>query len=136
MKTFKSISYDGLFKPYYTKICEQMKKYEKKRNHTRIILALFATIIAIIFLASCARNKPKLVFKSSEEALNCYHDYLSELRAKKSADADELVLAINNWTELRDSVLSCISKDSSYYAHTALSMKYYNIHDSIKTVTE
>ena len=111
----------------------QKKAKETKYNHTRIILAILATIIAILCLASCATDKSKYHFDSSNDALNSYHVYLSELQNKHSLSSDDLVATISNWSELRDSVYSCISKDSSFYAHTYLSSSFHGIHDSIRT---
>ena len=111
----------------------QKKINENKCYHTRIILALFATIIAIVFLASCANDKSKYHFRTNEDALDNYHTYLSELQNKQSLSSDEFVTTVRTWTELRDSVYNFICKDSAFYAHTYLSSKFYSIHDSIRT---
>jgi hypothetical protein len=62
----------------------QKKAKETKYNHTRIILAISATIIAILCMASCATDKSKYHFDSSKDALTSYHVYLSELQKKES----------------------------------------------------
>lgn len=111
----------------------QKKAKETKYNHTRIVLAISATIIAILCMASCATDKSKYHFDSSKDALVCYHVYLSELQKKQSLSSDDFVTTICNWSELRDSVYTYISKDSAFYAHTYLSSEFYSIHDSIRT---
>ena len=118
----------------YSKLkVNQRKAKETKCNHTRIILAFFATIIAILFLASCATDKSKYHFHSSEDALSNYHLYLSQLQKKKSLSSDEFVVTVSTWTELRDSVYNYISRDSAFYGHTYLSSQFYTLHDSIRT---
>ena len=118
----------------YSKLkVNQRKAKETKCNHTRIILAIFATIIAILFLASCATDKSKYHFHSSEDALSNYHLYLSQLQKKKSLSSDEFVVTVSTWTELRDSVYNYISRDSAFYGHTYLSSQFYTLHDSIRT---
>lgn len=111
----------------------QKKAKETKYNHTRIILTISATIIAILCMASCATDKSKYHFDSSKDALTSYHVYLSELQKKESLSSDDFVATISNWSELRDSVYTYISKDSAFYAHTYLSSEFYSLHDSIRT---
>ena len=84
-------------------------------------------------MASCATDKSKYHFDSSKDALTSYHVYLSELQKKESLSSDDFVATISNWSELRDSVYTYISKDSAFYAHTYLSSEFYSIHDSIRT---
>ena len=55
----------------------QKKAKETKYNHTRIILAISATIIAILCMASCATDKSKYHFDSSKDALTSYHEFYS-----------------------------------------------------------
>lgn len=71
---------------------------ETKYNHTRIILAISATIIAILCMASCATDKSKYHFDSSKDALTSYHVYLSELQKKESLSSDDFVATISNWS--------------------------------------
>lgn len=129
----KSTNYMNTLKFYSMLKVNQRKVNETKCNHTRIILALFATIIAIVCLASCATDKSKYHFQTNEDALGNYHSYLSELQNKKSLSSDEFLATISTWTELRDSVYNFISRDSAFYAHTYLSSKFYSLHDSIRT---
>ena len=84
-------------------------------------------------MASCATDKSKYHFDSSKDALTCYHVYLSELQKNESLSSDDFVATISNWSELRDSVYTYISKDSAFYAHTYLSSEFYSLHDSIRT---
>ena len=96
-------------------------------------MTISATIIAILCMASCATDKSKYHFDSSKDALTCYHVYLSELQKNESLSSDDFVATISNWSELRDSVYTYISKDSAFYAHTYLSSEFYSLHDSIRT---
>jgi len=118
----------------YSKIkSNQRKPKERNVNHTRIIFAVFAILVAILILASCATDKSKYQFTSNEAALSSYHDFLSEMQGKKKLSADELVAAVGAWTELRDTVYAYISKDTSFHAHTYLPTTFFLIHDSIRT---
>ena len=118
----------------YSKIKSNHKKAkERKRNHTRMILAIIATSFAIIYLASCANGKSDFRFKNNEDALAKYHAFLSDLQEKKSLTADELCATMGSWTELRDTVYNFISRDSSFNAHSYLPSTFYGIQDSIKT---
>ena len=94
---------------------------------------LFATVAAILLLASCANDSSSYQFKDSDDALSSYHSFLSELRAKKNITGDELVSTVSTWTELRDTVYNFISKDTTFRAHTNLPNAFFAIHDSIRT---
>ena len=118
----------------YSKIkSNQRKSKERKVNHTRIIVVLFAMMIAIFFLASCATNGTDYQFKTNEDALTSYRKFLSDVQDKKKVSTEDLCGIINTWVELRDTVYSYISKDSSFTAHTYLPSTFFIIHDSIRT---
>jgi hypothetical protein len=54
----------------------QKKAKETKYNHTRIILTISATIIAILCMASCATDKVEVSFDSSKDALTVINVYV------------------------------------------------------------
>ena len=118
----------------YSKIkSNQKKQKEGIGNHTRLIWVLFATAVATLLLASCASDSSSYQFKDNDDALSCYHSFLSELRAKKNITGDELVSTVSAWTEVRDTVYNFISKDTTFHAHTNLPNAFFVIHDSIRT---
>lgn len=118
----------------YSKIkCNQKKQKANKRNHTRILAAILATLLAILLLASCASDNEKYHFKNNENALSSYHGFLYDLRSRKSLTGDEMTSVMSNWVELRDTVYNFISKDSAFHAHAYLPTTFFVIHDSIRT---
>ena len=133
MDGYYTTNYMGTLKLYSKIKCNQRKQKESNGNHTRYIWLLFATIVAILILASCASDKPAYQFKDSTDALSVYHTYLSDLRGKKDLTSDELVSTVTEWTGLRDTVYNFISKDTTFCAHTNLPSAFFFIHDSIRT---
>ena len=133
MNNLNSASFMSTIKLYSKIKSNQKKQKESNRNHTRLMWVLFATVAAILLLASCANDSSSYQFKDSDDALSSYHSFLSELRAKKNITGDELVSTVSTWTELRDTVYNFISKDTTFRAHTNLPNAFFAIHDSIRT---
>ena len=90
-----------------------------------------AVCFAIISMASCADDTGDSMFLTSERATNAYQTYLSEVRKEKSLSTDCLIEAINDWQTLRDSVLSCVARDSAI--HTKNETTVHLLHDSLRT---
>lgn len=111
----------------------QRKSKERKVNHTRMIVILFAIMFAMFFLASCATKSTDYNFVTNEDALTSYRIFLSHVQEKKKVSTEDLCDIINTWVELRDTVYSYISKDSSFNAHTYLPSTFFIIHDSLRT---
>lgn len=133
MNNLNSASFMSTIKLYSKIKSNQKKQKASNRNHTRLIWMLFATVVAILLLASCASDSSSYQFKDSDDALSSYHSFLSELRAKKNITGDELISNVSAWTELRDTVYNFISKDTTFRAHTNLPNAFFAIHDSIRT---
>ena len=114
--------------------CKSNKKKlsANKHNHTRLIIALFATLLAIFILASCTSSKYSYSFSDSRDALKTYESLLNDTRSIEHASTEELASLINTWQELGDTVFHFIEKDPAFTAHVNLSCDYYALHDSIK----
>ncbi|UKK80010.1 hypothetical protein [Segatella bryantii] len=104
------------------------------KNHTRRIPKLVFALFAISIMVSCASDKYDYNFKSSHQALDFYHTYLTDLKLESKVSSKDLSARINEWEEMRDTVLNYIRKDSSYTAHTWLSSSYSHIDDFVKQV--
>ena len=101
-------------------------------NHTRTKQNLILALFAFITLLSCSDGKYDFGFKSPDDALGCYQKFCTETKGKKSFTSKEVVPVLNEWHEVRDTVLAYLQKDSAYYAHSWIPYKYSSIDDSIR----
>ena len=101
-------------------------------NHTRKMAKAFLFLFSVFVLLSCSHGKYDFDFKSADQALRCYQSLCSEMKGKKSITSKEAVPVLQEWHEVRDTVLSFLQKDSAYYAHSWIPGKYSSIDDSIR----
>jgi len=132
MNPINSGTYMKTWKLYSECKSNQKKPSANKQNHTRLIIALFATLLAIFILASCTSKEYSYNFADSRDALNTYESLLKDTRTIDHASTDKLSSLINTWQELGDTVFHFIEKDPAFKAHVNLSCDYYALHDSIK----
>ena len=88
----------------------------------------WAALSVIILLASCSRSAEH-GFRSSEEAIKAYADFLQTVKNTESITTDRLVELTRQWYALDDSVTSCITRDSMA-AHAPARQEI--IHDSLR----
>lgn len=123
--------YKGLFdeKTELTIKSVRCKSYLKIRGRCAKFLAVcFATIS----LASCGNNTDNCMFQTGEEAANAYRSYLSEVRKSENLSTDRLVESVNEWQTLRDSVYTCIAKDTTRQPHRHYESIVQMVHDSLR----
>lgn len=123
--------YKGLFdeKTELTIKSVRCKSYLKMRGRCAKFLAVcFATIS----LASCGNNTDNCMFQTGEEAANAYRSYLSEVRKSENLSTDRLVESVNEWQTLRDSVYTCIAKDTTRQPHRHYESIVQMVHDSLR----
>ncbi len=92
----------------------------------------FAVLAVILVCTSCGNGKQSLSYKTSEEAVNAYNAYLSDVRNKKDLTSDKLVAEVARWRETRDSVVSCLRRDTMPTLHRDWNQNFHEIHDSLR----
>lgn len=92
----------------------------------------FAVLVVILVCTSCRNDKHSLSYKTSEEAVNTYSTYLSDVRNKKDLTSDKLVAEVARWRETRDSVVSCLRRDTIQTMHRDWNQNFHEIHDSLR----
>lgn len=88
----------------------------------------WVALLVIILLASCSRSSEH-GFRSSDEAINAYADFLQMVKNTENITTDRLVELTRQWYALDDSVASCIARDSMA-AHAPAKQEI--IHDSLR----
>ena len=92
-----------------------------------------AVCFAIFTLASCGKSTDDSMFHTSERAVNAYKTYLSKMRGMESLSTENLIVAINDWQTLRDSVFVRIAKDTANHIHAKYESTIQMLHDSLQT---
>lgn len=92
----------------------------------------FAVLAVILVCTSCGNGKQSLSYKTSEDAVNAYSAYLSDVRNKEGLASDKLVAEVARWRETRDSVVSCLRRDTMQTMHRDWNQNFHEIHDSLR----
>lgn len=101
-------------------------------NNRRPIIMASAVLAVILVCTSCGSGKQSLSYKTSEEAANAYSAYLSDVRNKKDLTSEKLIAEVAKWRETRDSVVSCLRRDTVPNLHRDWNMYFHEIHDSLR----
>ena len=101
-------------------------------NNRMPIIMASAVLAVILVCTSCGSGKQSLSYKTSEEAANAYSAYLSDVRNKKDLTSDKLIAEVAKWHETRDSVVSCLRRDTVPNLHRDWNMYFHEIHDSLR----
>ncbi len=91
-----------------------------------------AVLAVILVCTSCGGDSLPLSYKTSEEAVKAYSSYLSDVRNKKELTSDKLFSEVAKWRETRDSVVSCLRKDTMPASHKDWNQSFHDIHDSLR----
>ena len=101
-------------------------------NNGMSMVVASAVLAVILVCTSCGNGKQSLSYKTSEEAVNAYSAYLSDVRNKEGLTSDKLVAEVARWRETRDSVVSCLRKDTMPTLHRDWNRNFHEIHDSLR----
>lgn len=91
-----------------------------------------AVLTVILVCTSCGSGKQSLSYKTSEEAVKAYSVYLSDVRNKKDLTSEKLVAEVLKWRETRDSVVSCLRRDTMPTLHRDWNQSFHETHDSLR----
>ena len=101
-------------------------------NFTKRITAASAVFAIILVCTSCGSSNKSQSYKTSQEAVNAYSSYLSEVKNKKELTSDKLFVEVEKWRVIRDSVVTCLRKDTMSTLHQDWHQTYQVIHDSLR----
>ena len=94
-------------------------------------ITVVVLIISVIWgIRSCSSSNYD--FRTNEDALICYHDYLSELRKLEAIDSKKCISEINHWNEVRDTVVHFLAKDTTFTLHSKEYVRLESVTDSIR----
>jgi len=101
-------------------------------NFSKRITAASAVFAIILVCTSCGSSNKSQSYKTSQEAVNAYSSYLSEVKNKKDLTSDKLFVEVEKWRVIRDSVVACLRKDTTSTLHQDWHQTYQVIHDSLR----
>ena len=101
-------------------------------NHSGIIklATCFAVLAVTLMFTACSDKIGKPSFQTSDEAVTTYHTRLYELRKEDKVAMQRLVVIVNDWQELDDSVSACIKRDTIARPHHYPMAEYRELRDS------
>ena len=100
-------------------------------HNTRHLIIISTVVMAAAFMG-CSHNKHPFVFHTPQEAVVACHEELAKVKQMNSATIDELAQVINTWTELQDSTMSLMMRDSTMTAHNDLANDFFAVADSFR----
>ena len=100
-------------------------------HNTRHLIIISSVVMAAAFMG-CSHNKHPFVFHTPQEAVVACHEELAKVKQMNSATIDELAQVINTWTELQDSTMSLMMRDSTMTVHNDLANDFFAVADSFR----
>lgn len=100
-------------------------------HNTRHLIIISTVVMAAAFMG-CSHNKHPFVFHTPQEAVVACHEELAKVKLMNSANIDELAQVINIWTELQDSTMSLMMRDSTMTVHNDLANDFFAVADSFR----
>lgn len=101
------------------------------KKHTQNSIVVSILLSALLFFSSCTKST-NYDFESSQAALSFYKDYHRDLKSRMDLSSPQLVVLMDEWKDVADTVYHFLQKDPAFLAHAGLSMDYTAISDSIK----
>ena len=101
------------------------------KNSKHLTLKLCSLCLTVFLFSSCSSDD-KLDFRSSNDALRAYQDYLSSVKKTKICNTSSFCKEIKVWKEISDTVYHFLMKDSTFIKDLHCANDYASIHDSIR----
>lgn len=101
------------------------------KNSKHLTLKLCSLCLTVFLFSSCSSDD-KLDFRSSNDALRAYQDYLSSVKETKICNTSSFCKEIKVWKDISDTVYHFLMKDSTFIKDLHCANDYASIHDSIR----
>ena len=108
-----------------------MKTKESYFEFMGLINRLSTISFAILLFVSCSSNNGKDIADRTNDPTTKYKTYLYEVRKMKNLSVSDLILHINDWQKLKDTVTVLICQDT-VKAHSTVQIDCTLLYDSIR----
>ena len=117
-----------------------MKKEQLFMSHaahetgaTKLLHSILPTLllVSMIILSACS-NGDSLNFKSADDALTYYQNFLGNVKTMKSSNTSTFCKEAIKWRETSDTVFHYLMKDSVFLKDASCAGRFAAIHDSIR----
>lgn len=100
-----------------------------------IVLPLFSVLLILLVFSSCSScsGERKYDFRTRQDALNEYHQYLCKVRSISHSNTKDFGETLCEWHEISDTVYKFLAKDSVFIKHHNVANDFFLISDSIRT---
>ena len=109
-----------------------MKIVKSYLKVTLLLSRICAASFAIFLLASCGGGNGKPLVEASRDPAGTYREYLSDIRRQANPSFKVLTKHIRRWQAVKDSVFTCIGRDTLNPAHSDLHEECVRLHDSVR----
>ena len=93
-------------------------------NAKRGVANLFAAAVCTFLCTSCSSTNGNASYKTSEEAVNAYAKFLSDVKMKDNVSSSDLTTLAKDWRTTNDSVTACLMRDTTMTIHGDWSKAY------------
>lgn len=109
-----------------------MKTVKSYSKATFLFSRICAVSFAISLLASCGGGSDKPLVGAPRDPAGTYREYLSDIRRQANPSFTVLTKHIRRWQTVKDSVFTCIRRDTLNPDHSALREECVRLHDSVR----
>ncbi len=115
--------------------CKSNRQFSYFRLPLRIqmYVTFFSILFATLGLVSCSTPSRNLSFSNSNEAIGECRSFLKELKEKDKAEISSFISDMKYWSQLSDSAICCIRKDTVQKPHYYPMNSFSHLDDSIRT---
>ena len=109
-----------------------MKIIKSHLKATLLLSRICAASFAISLLASCGSGSDRPLVEAPRDPAGTYRAYLSDIRQQVNPSFTVLTKHIRRWQTVKDSVFTCIRRDTLGSDHSALREECVRLHDSVR----
>jgi len=109
-----------------------MKTIKSYSKAPILLSRICAASFAISLLASCGSGNDKTLVEAPRDPAGIYREYLSDIRRQVNPSFTVLTKHIRRWQTVKDSVFTCIRRDTLGSDHSTLREECARLHDSVR----
>lgn len=121
---------------YAERNCRNTKRqfsYFRMPLRIQMYATIFSTLFATLGFVSCSTPSRNLSFSDSNEAIEECRSFLKELKEKDKVEITSFIFDMKYWSQLSDSAICCIRKDTVEKLHYFPMSTLSHLDDSIRT---
>ena len=94
--------------------------------------SMIAILLSILICTSCRQAAHKASYRTTEEAVNDYAQFLVEVKKRDKVSMESLLTLAKQWRQTNDTVVTYLERDSSNAPHRDWSGVYRSVHEKLR----